>query len=127
MIHLSLSGNIVRVDGKVLRKFVLSDSYKWLTLNEVTNKVDNIAKGLVKFGVKKGDKVIIWADTRLEWLLSSLALVRISAILTTLFSNLGMDKNVKECQRSNCLTLIRNTWSDIWHKPDRGRDHNNNF
>lgn len=69
---------------------MLSDSYKWLTLNQAISRVDNIAKGLVKMGVKKGDKVIIWADTRLEWLLSSLALVRTNATLTTLFSNLGM-------------------------------------
>ncbi len=72
-----------------MRKYTLSDSYKWLTLNEVIEKVDNIAKGLVKFGVKKGDKVIIFADTRLEWLLCSLALMRINATLVTLFSNLG--------------------------------------
>ncbi|CAG2176204.1 unnamed protein product, partial [Oppiella nova] len=82
------NGNIITIDGKVLRKFVLSDSYKWLTLNEVIERVDNIAKGLIEIGVKKGDKVIIWADTRLEWTLCSLALMKVNATLITLFSTL---------------------------------------
>ena len=68
---------------------MLSDSYKWLTLNEVIERVDNIAKGLIEIGVKKGDKVIIWADTRLEWTLCSLALMKVNATLVTLFSTLG--------------------------------------
>ena len=85
---------MIKVDGKVLRKFVLSDSYKWLTLNEVVQRVDNIAKGLVNMGVKRGDKVILWADTRLEWNLCSLALVKLNATLTTLFSNLGNYQNL---------------------------------
>ncbi|CAG2121656.1 unnamed protein product, partial [Medioppia subpectinata] len=82
-------GNEIKIDGKVLRKLMLSDSYKWLTLNDVIKRVDNIAKGLIKMGVKKGDNVIIWADTRLEWTLCSLALIKINATLCTLYSTLG--------------------------------------
>ncbi|CAG2183019.1 unnamed protein product, partial [Oppiella nova] len=88
-VETDINGNVIKVDGKVLRKFVLSDSYKWLTVGEVVQRVDNIAKGLMRSGVKSGDNVIIWADTRLEWTLCSLALMKINATLATLYSTLG--------------------------------------
>ncbi|XP_054162447.1 long-chain-fatty-acid--CoA ligase 4-like [Oppia nitens] len=105
-VEMDENGNIVKVDGKVLRKFVLSDSYKWMTLKEMMQRVDNIAKGLVKFGVKKGDKVVIWADTRLEWSLCSLAIMKINATLTTLFSNLGTPGLIYGINQTEATTII---------------------
>jgi hypothetical protein len=124
-----IEGEVIKVDGKVLRKYTLSDSYKWLTLNEVIEKVDNIAKGLVKFGVKKGDKVIIFADTRLEWLVCSLALMKINATLTTLFSNLGNFFNLR-ILLFNCILMNitnRKFWSHLWFESNLSQNNYNNF
>ncbi len=66
-------------------------SYKWFTYEDIIKRVDNIAKGLQLIGVEKGDKVLIFAETRLEWLLCEFALYRLGATLTTLFSQLGSD------------------------------------
>ncbi|CAG2120034.1 unnamed protein product, partial [Medioppia subpectinata] len=85
---------------------MLSDSYKWLTLNDVIKRVDNIAKGLMKMGVKKGDNVIIWADTRLEWTLCSLALIKINATLCTLYSTLGTSGLIYGINQTESQTII---------------------
>lgn len=53
------------VDG--FEKLTLSD-YKWSTFKEVKQRVTNIASGLVDFaGIKPGDKVVIYADTKMVW------------------------------------------------------------
>ncbi|CAG2163185.1 unnamed protein product, partial [Oppiella nova] len=105
-VETDINGNVIKVDGKVLRKFVLSDSYKWLTVGEVVQRVDNIAKGLVRSGVKSGDNVIIWADTRLEWTLCSLALVKINATLATLYSTLGTSGLIYGINQTEAKTIV---------------------
>ncbi len=46
----------------------------WLQINEV-------AKGLVAYGVKKGDRVGIWSANRFEWVIIQYATARIGAIM----------------------------------------------
>ena len=51
------------VDG--FEKLTLSD-YKWSTFKEVKQRVANISSGLVDLaGIKPGDKVVIYADTKM--------------------------------------------------------------
>ena len=83
------TGEPLKIDGKVAKELKLAPEYKWLTMKEVFERVDNLTKGFMSLGVKSKEKVIIYADTRLEWFLSSLALFEIDSIIVTLFSNLG--------------------------------------
>lgn len=84
-------GSVVRVDGKILTKYQLSD-YKWLTLEQVMQRVHAIANALTSCGAKKGQNILIFADTRVEWFLCSLAVMKIGATLVTLFSTLGTQR-----------------------------------
>ena len=48
-------------------KLTLSE-YKWSTFTQVKQRVQNVASGLVDLaGVKPGDRVVIYADTKMEW------------------------------------------------------------
>ncbi|XP_054161476.1 long-chain-fatty-acid--CoA ligase 4-like [Oppia nitens] len=80
-------------DGKVLKKCELSD-YQWLTYGEADTRIAHIARGLLINGVKPRDTVLIFFDTRLEWLLTAQAILRIGAVITTLYSTLGTDSLV---------------------------------
>lgn len=51
-------------DGKVLKKWVLSD-YQWLTMGEVDERIGDISRGLLLNGVKPKDTVLICAETRI--------------------------------------------------------------
>ena len=55
--------------------------YTWREFNEVCRQV---AKGLMRLGVKKGDKVSIWAYNVPEWVILQFATAKIGAILVTI-------------------------------------------
>ncbi len=101
------TGQPVTQDGKVVKEIQLASEYKWLTLGQVFEKVDNLARGLASVGgVVPREKVIIFADTRLEWFLSALALFELDTVLVTLFSNLGQDGLVHGMKQTGAKHVI---------------------
>jgi fatty-acyl-CoA synthase len=57
-----------------------AQNIRW-TYAEFAAEVDNLAGGLLRIGVSKGDRVGIWSPNRYEWLLTQFATARIGAIL----------------------------------------------
>lgn len=53
------------------------------TWREFNEECDRIAKGFLAHGVKKGDKIAIWATNVPEWLLTLFAACKIGAVLVT--------------------------------------------
>ena len=53
-----------------------------VTYGELQQKVNNLAKGLIKQGVEPGDTVAIWMPNYPEWVYSNLAISKIGAITT---------------------------------------------
>ena len=53
------------------------------TWKEFNDECDRIAKGFLAHGVKKGDKIAIWATNIPEWLLTLFAACKIGAVLVT--------------------------------------------
>ena len=54
-----------------------------MTYREFGHLVDQMAKGLMALGVKKGEKVAIWATNVPHWVALQFATARIGAILLT--------------------------------------------
>jgi len=52
-----------------------------LTYTELNEKVNRLAGGLVKLGIKPGDKISIWMPNHLEWIVTLFAVARIGAVL----------------------------------------------
>lgn len=57
------------------------------TWGEFDKEVDEVAKGFLAIGVKKGDHVAIWATNIPEWLLTLFACAKIGAVLVTVNTN----------------------------------------
>lgn len=55
--------------------------------SEFNERVDNLAKGFMKIGVSKGDKVGIWAKNVPDWLTIFFACAKIGAVLVTINTN----------------------------------------
>ncbi len=51
------------------------------TYRELWEQVDLVARGLLGLGVKKGDRVGIWAPNRFEWVLVQFATARLGVVL----------------------------------------------
>ncbi|MCQ2602890.1 MAG: AMP-binding protein, partial [Clostridia bacterium] len=57
------------------------------TWREFDEETDKVAKGLMAIGVKKGDKVAIWANNIPEWLLTLFGAAKCGAVLVTVNTN----------------------------------------
>jgi fatty-acyl-CoA synthase len=62
---------------------VRSQAYR-ATYAELWSAVSDVARGLLAFGVQKGDRVGIWSPNRSEWVLVQYATARAGAILVNL-------------------------------------------
>ena len=56
---------------------------RW-TWSQLSQKVDQLAAGLLAPGIYKGDRVGIWSPNRSEWVLAQFATARIGAILVNI-------------------------------------------
>ena len=60
-----------------------SVSYTHLTYAEFAAETDLVARGLMAMGIKRGDKVAIWATNHQQWLINMYATAKIGAIMVT--------------------------------------------
>jgi len=81
----------VQPNGKVFKKYSLSSNYKWTSYEDVYKRVNNLSNGLLSLGLKSNDKIVLFAETRPEWLVSAFACFRIKVPVVTLYSTLGID------------------------------------
>ena len=77
-------------NGKVFKKLSLGE-YKWITYEDMLKRVDNLANGLLGLGLKSGDNVVLFAETRPEWLITALACFKIKVTVVTLYATLGVE------------------------------------
>ena len=94
----------VQGSGKVFKKLSLGE-YKWITYNEahslstqfgrycLTDKIStkHFARGLRELGVAPHTAIVIYAETRAEWIMSAFGAFAQSITVSTLYTNLGDD------------------------------------
>ncbi len=86
----AVTGLPIKVDGRELKQIQLSDQLRWLTVGDVMERVDALARCFQhSLGMKKGEKVALYADNSFEWFCCALALQRINAVSITLLSILS--------------------------------------
>jgi len=77
-------------DKKILKKLVLGE-YKWMTFNEAHSTSSSFGKGLKELGIASEESIVIYADTRAEWLMAALGAFSQSITVGTLYTNLADD------------------------------------
>jgi len=75
-------------NGKMFTKLRLGD-YTWQTYNDVASQADSFGKGLREMGIKPRDKVVLYANTCSQWMVSAVAAFRHSLAVVTIYTNLG--------------------------------------
>lgn len=91
---------------KLFRQVKLSD-FHWITFEQFDNQIEAARKGFLLEGIRAGDKVMLYADTRPEWQISSQALIRLGAVVGTMYATLGVDgiiHSVNETQVTHVVT-----------------------
>ena len=69
-------------------KYVLGE-YQFTTYRQACAQIDAIGRGFLSLGAKPGDRILIYAETRPEWLLTAFAAFRHGLTVVTLYSTLG--------------------------------------
>lgn len=66
-------------------------SYKFTTYEDALKRTDNLSNGLLNLGLKSDQKIVLFAETRPEWLLSAFACFKIKVPIVTLYATLGIE------------------------------------
>ncbi len=76
------------------------------TWREFSNTVDRVAKGLMALGVKKGEKVAVWATNVPHWVTLQFATAKIGAILLTININYKSTEIEYVLKQSDCENIF---------------------
>ncbi|ORY39427.1 acyl-CoA synthetase [Rhizoclosmatium globosum] len=88
-------------------KFFELGPYEWKTWAEAEKITGAYASGYRALGLKKGDKLTIYADTSCDWMFTAMALVQQGIVITTAYATLGEDglaHSLNECEVTTIFT-----------------------
>ncbi len=77
-----------------------------LTYRELQSRINEFAKGLIKLGIKKGDRVGIWSANNYEWCVTQFATAKIGAILVNINPAYRLHELDYCLRQSGCAALI---------------------
>uniref|UniRef100_A0A0B6YS27 long-chain-fatty-acid--CoA ligase n=1 Tax=Arion vulgaris TaxID=1028688 RepID=A0A0B6YS27_9EUPU len=80
----------VQPGGKVFKKLVLGH-YQWETYAEVSTRVNNFGSGLCSLGHLPRSMLVIFAETRADWMVSAQTCFKYNFPMVTLYATLGVD------------------------------------
>jgi long-chain acyl-CoA synthetase len=75
-----LKNSYEKFSQKSMYGYKKEDSYETISFTDFYQKVLRVASGFKEIGLKKGDKIFIFSDNRIEWILIDFALQFIGAI-----------------------------------------------
>ncbi|NWR55327.1 ACSL4 ligase, partial [Bucorvus abyssinicus] len=100
--------NEMQPNGKVFKKLILG-TYRWLSYEEVNEKVNRLGSGLTALGLTPRSTVVIFCETRAEWIIVALTCFKYNFPLVTLYATLGEEAvtyGLNECGASYLVTSI---------------------
>ncbi|XP_055386782.1 long-chain-fatty-acid--CoA ligase 4 isoform X2 [Condylostylus longicornis] len=82
-------------NGRVFKKYKMGE-YKWKTFMETGKMATNFGRGLRELGQKPGKNVVIFAETRAEWMIAAHGCFKQNLPIVTVYATLG-DDGVAHC------------------------------
>ncbi len=73
---------------------------------ELKEKVDECARGLLTLGIRKGDRIGMWAPNRVEWILVQLATSKIGAIQVNINPSYRLSELEYALNQSGCVAIV---------------------
>jgi len=96
------------IAGKYPNNIALIHSERGIkyTYHFFLSEIRRVARGLIKIGIKKGDRVALWAPNSPEWIISQMALAKTGAVLVPIDLGAGPEDLHYILEQSGCTTLI---------------------
>ena len=76
------------------------------TYREFLQEVELVARGFLRLGIQKGDRVGIWSTNYAEWVITQFAVAKVGAILVNFNPAYGTVEFERALQQSGCSTLL---------------------
>lgn len=90
-----------------VEKMTLADKMDWLTFAQYKNQIDNLAAGIKAFAsLDKGDRVVIYAETRREWMISAYSCWRQGYQVVTVYATLGEEGLVHAVSQTKAKLIV---------------------
>jgi long-subunit acyl-CoA synthetase (AMP-forming) len=87
-------------------KLELANEYQWLTYHQYHERVLNLARGLAFMGLEKKGKVVIYAETQRDWMVSAFASWYSNAQVVTIYATLGAEGAVHGINETEASVVI---------------------
>lgn len=91
-------------DGRIFEKWELGE-YHWQTYGEVYKRVGFIAAGLHSI-TNKDSKVVIFAETRADWLITAFSCFRANVTIVTVYATLGEEAIAQAINETSATVLV---------------------
>ncbi|XP_015588101.1 long-chain-fatty-acid--CoA ligase 4 isoform X2 [Cephus cinctus] len=92
-------------NGRVFKKYKMGD-YKWKTYSDVDRLVLSFARGLKELGLTTRKNVVIFAETRAEWMIAAHACFKQNLAVVTIYATLGDDAIAHGINETEVDTVI---------------------
>ncbi|KAK6765024.1 hypothetical protein RB195_025093 [Necator americanus] len=77
-----------KTSGKIFEKWEMGE-YHWKSFEEVDKRTNLVASGLSSLGLDKNDKVVLFAETREEWMTTAIGCFKSCFPVVTVYATLG--------------------------------------
>ncbi|XP_025080298.1 long-chain-fatty-acid--CoA ligase 4-like isoform X2 [Pomacea canaliculata] len=102
-------------NGRVFKKVVLGE-YEWLTYERVYQRISNFGSGILALRQKPRSKLVIFAETRAEWMIAAQACFKYNFPVVTLYATLGQEAIIHGINETDVTHVI--TSMDLLSKFD---------
>ncbi|WKY14733.1 hypothetical protein Q1695_000339 [Nippostrongylus brasiliensis] len=92
-------------NGKIFEKWEMG-KYLWRSYKAVDDRVNMVASALQSIGCKKNDKVVLFAETREEWMTTALACFKGCFPVVTVYATLGEEAVEYALSEVNAKTVF---------------------
>ncbi|XP_077296277.1 acyl-CoA synthetase long-chain isoform X2 [Arctopsyche grandis] len=95
----------IQPNGRVFKKYNMGD-YKWKSFTEVEILAKHFGKGLRELGHKPRENIVIFAETRLEWMVAAHGCFKQSIPVVTIYATLGDEAIAHGVNETEVTTVI---------------------
>uniref|UniRef100_A0A0N4XZ85 long-chain-fatty-acid--CoA ligase n=1 Tax=Nippostrongylus brasiliensis TaxID=27835 RepID=A0A0N4XZ85_NIPBR len=92
-------------NGKIFEKWEMG-KYLWRSYKAVDDRVNMVASALQSIGCKKNDKIVLFAETREEWMTTALACFKGCFPVVTVYATLGEEAVEYALSEVNAKTVF---------------------
>lgn len=78
----------MQANGKLFKKLKLGE-YTWRSFIETEQEACNFGCGMMKLGVRPKENVVVFSETRAEWMIAAHGLFKHSCTIVTIYATLG--------------------------------------